>query len=114
MCGRETQEWISGQKPVPEPNFLAGRSAVVWAREYSTDAQRCDCNALQQALSKIPGAKRMVSDHIVLDREFRVPSKSGMNLESRCFLPAVLYHTTADISCFVVSATHGCQSSPAD
>lgn len=58
---RETQEWISGQKPTPEPEFLAGRSAVVWAREYSTeDARRCDCSALQQALSKIPGAKRMV------------------------------------------------------
>ena len=39
---------------------------MVWARDYSAeDAQRCDCDALQEALSKIPGAKRMVSfpDH---------------------------------------------------
>ena len=53
---------MSGQNAQQEPAFLGGRSAVVWAREYSTeDARRCDCNALQQALGKIPGAKRMVS-----------------------------------------------------
>lgn len=35
---------------------------MVWAREYSAeDARRCDCNALQEALSKVPGAKRMVN-----------------------------------------------------
>ena len=62
VCHRESQEWISGQNAQQEPTFLGGRSAVVWAREYSTeDARRCDCNALQQALGKIPGAKRMVS-----------------------------------------------------
>lgn len=59
---RESQQWIAGQTPQQEPDFLAGRSAVVWAREYSTeDARRCDCNALQEALTKIPGSKRMVS-----------------------------------------------------
>ena len=58
---RESQQWISGQSPQQEPAFLGGRSAVVWAREYSTeDARRCDCNALQEALNKIPGSKRMV------------------------------------------------------
>lgn len=58
---RESQEWISGQNPQQEPGFLGGRSAVVWAREYSTeDARCCDCNALQEALGKISGAKRMV------------------------------------------------------
>ena len=58
---RESQQWISGQNPQQEPAFLGGRSAVVWAREYSTeDARRCDCNALQEALGKIPGSKRMV------------------------------------------------------
>ena len=61
MSFRESQEWMSGQNVQQEPAFLGGRSAVVWAREYSAeDARRCDCNALQQALSKIPGAKRMV------------------------------------------------------
>ncbi len=59
---RESQQWISGQNPQQEPAFLGGRSAVVWAREYSTeDARRCDCNALQEALGKIPGSKRMVN-----------------------------------------------------
>ena len=43
------------------PDFLDGRNAVVWARDYSTeDASKCDCEALQEALSMIPGAKRMV------------------------------------------------------
>ena len=61
VCVRESQQWISGQQPQQEPAFLGGRSAVVWAREYSTeDARRCDCNALQEALNKIPGSKRMV------------------------------------------------------
>lgn len=64
---RESQEWISGQSAQQEPAFLGGRSAVVWAREYSTeDARRCDCNALQEALGKISGAKRMVRCPLML------------------------------------------------
>lgn len=66
---RESQEWISGQSPQQEPAFLGGRSAVVWAREYSTeDARRCDCNALQEALSKISGSKRMVVGHTIQEQ----------------------------------------------
>lgn len=66
---RESQQWISGQQPKQEPAFLGGRSAVVWAREYSTeDARRCDCNALQEALAKIPGSKRMVVGHTIQEQ----------------------------------------------
>lgn len=66
---RESQQWIAGQTPQQEPDFLAGRSAVVWAREYSTeDARRCDCNALQEALTKIPGSKRMVVGHTIQEQ----------------------------------------------
>ena len=33
----------------------------VWARDYSAeDPERCDCDALQEALSMIQGARRMV------------------------------------------------------
>lgn len=66
---RESQQWISGQNPQQEPAFLGGRSAVVWAREYSTeDARRCDCSALQEALGKIPGSKRMVVGHTIQEQ----------------------------------------------
>ncbi|KAL3146397.1 hypothetical protein ABBQ32_003079 [Trebouxia sp. C0010 RCD-2024] len=66
---RESQEWISGQNPQQEPAFLGGRSAVVWAREYSAeDASRCDCSALQEALGKISGAKRMVVGHTIQEQ----------------------------------------------
>ncbi len=58
---RETRQWMLGTSDERMPDFLGGRSAVVWAREYSTeDAHKCDCNALRTALSMIPGAKRMV------------------------------------------------------
>ena len=58
---RETRQWMLGTSDGRMPDFLGGRSAVVWAREYSTeDAHKCDCNALRTALSMIPGAKRMV------------------------------------------------------
>lgn len=43
------------------PDFLNGRQAVVWARNYSAEnEERCDCEMLQSALSMVPGAKRMV------------------------------------------------------
>jgi hypothetical protein len=59
---RETQEWMLGETETRAPAFLDGRSAVVWARDYSAeDASKCDCESLQKALSMIPGAKRMVS-----------------------------------------------------
>ena len=33
----------------------------VWARDYSAeDPERCDCDALQEALGMIQGARRMV------------------------------------------------------
>ncbi len=39
-----------------------GRSAVVWAREYSNEKESgCDCETLKQVLKRVPGAERMVS-----------------------------------------------------
>jgi hypothetical protein len=44
-----------------KPRFLSGRTAVVWARDYSAEDQAaCDCDALQRALRAMPGAQRMV------------------------------------------------------
>lgn len=37
----ETQEWMEGRR-TRMPRFLGGRSAIVWAREYSAeDERRC-------------------------------------------------------------------------
>ncbi|GMH46063.1 hypothetical protein BSKO_14027 [Bryopsis sp. KO-2023] len=64
---RETQEWMLGSGPSQRiPRFLAGQSAVVWSRDYSNeDEQYCRCDKLQEALSMIPGAKRMVVGHTI-------------------------------------------------
>ena len=58
----ETRDWIEGDRDVQMPDFLNGRQAVVWARNYSAEnEERCDCDMLQHALSMVPGAQRMVS-----------------------------------------------------
>ncbi|KAK9819805.1 hypothetical protein WJX72_002638 [[Myrmecia] bisecta] len=65
---RETQDWMMGHKGQHVPRFLSGRQAIVWSRDYSTeDTSRVDCEALQRALSMIPGAKRMVVGHTIQD-----------------------------------------------
>lgn len=58
---RETQDWVGGSSGSirDKPFFLSGREAVVWARDYSHENEEyCDCAALRETLSKIPGAKR--------------------------------------------------------
>lgn len=48
------------------PDFLRGRDAVVWSRSYSSeDSRKADCALLREALSKLPGAKRMVMGHTI-------------------------------------------------
>eukprot|EP00889_Picochlorum_renovo_P001486 jgi/Picre1/28516/NNA_003920.t1 len=63
----ETQDWVLKREPVEgKPAFLSGRRAVVWARDYSHENEEyCDCDALKDALSKIPGAERMVVGHTI-------------------------------------------------
>lgn len=65
---KETQDWLSGKRGgiQDKPAFLSGREAVVWARDYSHENEEyCDCAALRETLSKIPGAKRMVVGHTI-------------------------------------------------
>ena len=63
---KETHDWIVHGKVQEKPAFLSGRKAVVWARDFSNEnPEQCDCEALQQSLSKIPGAKRMVVGHTI-------------------------------------------------
>lgn len=62
----ETQDWILHGSLKDMPRFLSGRKAVVWARDYSHENEEyCDCEALKEALSKVPGAKRMVVGHTI-------------------------------------------------
>jgi hypothetical protein len=50
---------------MPKPKFLRGRDALVWSREYShTDAERCNCELLEQTLAHL-GSKRMVVGHTI-------------------------------------------------
>ena len=50
LC-RETQTWLLEGSALKSPAFLRGSTAVVWARDYSTeDEARCDCPKLQQVL----------------------------------------------------------------
>lgn len=64
---QETRAWMRGETH-RMPSFLSGRQAIVWAREYSAeDRQRCECDVLEQALAKLPGAERMVVGHTIQD-----------------------------------------------
>ena len=68
---KETQDWVGGSRGgiQDKPAFLSGREAVVWARDYSHENEEyCDCTALRETLSKIPGAKRMVVGHTIQQR----------------------------------------------
>lgn len=66
---KETQDWMLNGSPKDMPRFLSGRKAVVWARDYSHENEEyCDCDALKDALSKVPGAKRMVVGHTIQER----------------------------------------------
>lgn len=62
----ETQQWVLAGPTHAKPHFLSGRDAVVWSRQYSAeDGSQCDCDALQQALARLPGAVRMVVGHTI-------------------------------------------------
>jgi hypothetical protein len=63
---KEAREWFLKGPIKAKPQFLSGREAVVWARDYShEDASRCDCEALQKALDGVAGAKRVVVGHTI-------------------------------------------------
>ena len=48
------------------PAFLRGRDAVVWSRSFSAeDPRKAECALLREALSGLPGAKRMVMGHTI-------------------------------------------------
>ena len=50
-----------GQGDGAIPEYLSGRDGVVWTRHYSVrDSFKCDCAGLEQVLSMIPGASRMI------------------------------------------------------
>uniref|UniRef100_A0A1D1ZTH0 Calcineurin-like phosphoesterase domain-containing protein n=1 Tax=Auxenochlorella protothecoides TaxID=3075 RepID=A0A1D1ZTH0_AUXPR len=58
--------WLQGAAGERPPRILTGRSAVVWARDYSAeDAEACDCAGLAESLARIPGAARMVVGHTI-------------------------------------------------
>ena len=64
---REASEWIRGDSADEAvPWFLSGRNAIVWSRQYSMPSERqCDCEMLREALTRLPGARRMVVGHTV-------------------------------------------------
>jgi hypothetical protein len=52
-------------KQLQIPEFLRGRDAVVWSREYSwARKELCDCKMLQETLSRM-GANRMIVGHTI-------------------------------------------------
>ena len=56
----------SGNPESGMPAFLRGRDAVVWSRSFSSeDPRKAECELLREALSRLPGAKRMVMGHTI-------------------------------------------------
>ncbi|KAG2319769.1 hypothetical protein Bca4012_054005 [Brassica carinata] len=50
------------------PVYCRGGNSVVWLRKFSDERpHRCDCSALEHALSTIPGVKRMIMGHTIQD-----------------------------------------------
>eukprot|EP00210_Caulerpa_lentillifera_P007541 g7204.t1 len=65
VINKQTQQWISGEQ-LEIPEFLHGRNAVVWTREYSTEnPAQCNCEALEETLSSLVEAKRMIVGHTI-------------------------------------------------
>lgn len=61
------QDWMVGDLGVRQPDFLKGRNAVVWSREYSTENEaRCNCDMLLETLLQLDG-KRMIVGHTIQD-----------------------------------------------
>ncbi|XP_010537427.1 PREDICTED: shewanella-like protein phosphatase 2 [Tarenaya hassleriana] len=62
----EVRDWIHGLKGRYAPGYCRGRNSVVWLRRFSEEmAHKCDCSALEHALSTIPGVKRMIMGHTI-------------------------------------------------
>ena len=58
------QDWLEGKVDLP-PEFLMGRDAIVWSREYSRKAEaHCKCAMLQETLQRLH-ADRMVVGHTI-------------------------------------------------
>ncbi|CAH2060005.1 unnamed protein product [Thlaspi arvense] len=66
----EVTGWINGSRGGAKyaPGYCRGGNSVVWLRKFSDEmAHRCDCSALEHALSTIPGVKRMIMGHTIQD-----------------------------------------------
>lgn len=65
----EVRGWINGFKGGRyAPAYCRGGNSVVWLRKFSEEmAHKCDCAALEHALSTIPGVKRMIMGHTIQD-----------------------------------------------
>ncbi|XP_002963802.2 shewanella-like protein phosphatase 2 [Selaginella moellendorffii] len=62
----EVRDWIQGRKGRQAPGYLRGKDAVVWARQYSIPVESlCDCKLLDEVLTGISGASRMVVGHTI-------------------------------------------------
>lgn len=63
----EVREWINGLRGGRyAPGYCRGGNSVVWLRKFSDEmAHKCDCSALEHALSTIPGVKRMIMGHTI-------------------------------------------------
>lgn len=60
---RDVRNWMTVNEP-KQPMFVFERDAVVWLRAFS-DGFSCDCKNLEEVLSLIPGARRMVMGHTI-------------------------------------------------
>ncbi|CAN8292614.1 unnamed protein product [Cochlearia groenlandica] len=65
----EVKGWINGVGGGRyAPGYCRGGNSVVWLRKFSDEmAHKCDCSALEHALSTIPGVKRMIMGHTIQD-----------------------------------------------
>lgn len=64
----EVSSWINGSRGGGRyaPGYCRGGNSVVWLRKFSDERpHRCDCAALEHALSTIPGVKRMIMGHTI-------------------------------------------------
>ncbi|KAG2268655.1 hypothetical protein Bca4012_070929 [Brassica carinata] len=63
----EVTSWINGFRGGRyAPGYCRGGNSVVWLRKFSDERpHRCDCAALEHALSTIPGVKRMIMGHTI-------------------------------------------------
>ncbi|XP_078447403.1 calcineurin-like metallo-phosphoesterase superfamily protein [Wolffia australiana] len=75
----EVRDWIKGDKRWM-PNYLRGRDSLVWLRRFS-DGPDCDCTHLEDVLSTIPGAKRMVMGHTIQERINGVCSNRAIRVD---------------------------------